>query len=92
MVRRFFCGRGGGKLDFMYSNVKIDYLAKWTTLTPINPPFDLIFLARKRCLETADKLWFGIVDQYKHINDTETKVRNGLLISDADPVTKIQSP
>jgi len=29
---------------------------------------------RKRCLETADKLWFGIVDQYKHINDPQTKV------------------
>ena len=29
---------------------------------------------RKKCLETADKLWFGIVDQYKQINDPETIV------------------
>ena len=29
---------------------------------------------RKKCLETADKLWFGIVDQYKQINSPESIV------------------
>jgi len=32
----------------------------------------LFYEDRKKCLETADKLWFGIVDQHKQIKDADT--------------------
>jgi len=34
----------------------------------------LFYEDRKKCLETADKLWFGIVDQYKQIVEPDTIV------------------